>query len=408
MPKGYTDADFQPLQNVEALANFDGKSILSRYHYADVIAREHALAFSVAKMLDEDMLSEVQSAITDALTNGTDFRDFEKRLKPYLMSRGWWGEQVMSDPKDGSTQKVQLGSTRRLRTIYHTNLHSSYAAGQWQRIQETKRALPYLQYMPSVAGKKRDEHKPYYNLVRPVDDIIWQRIMPPNGYGCLCWVKQLTRSQARREGISDEMELETVETVNPRTGETSQTPLGIEPSFDHNHDRNTAMQTLYAEKLQTWTHIPDTQKDNHLQRYEQSLDEYMLALVRQPNFADVVPTVNSTAFSKRMTAIKGGADIADERWAVSTLSPSVQSQLGVTKSVIWLPDNVLSTLVVADADSLPSLLYAAQNMIENIIKVDIKDGKYLVKFAKDGTQYEAVLSIDAVTQTLNIADISQV
>ena len=90
-------------------------------------------------------------------------------------------------------------STRRLRTIFHTNLATAHAAGQWARIQQNKRALPYLKYIPSYANSPRDGHKRYYNLILPVEHELWAQIMPPNGYGCLCGVRQLTRRQALRE-----------------------------------------------------------------------------------------------------------------------------------------------------------------------------------------------------------------
>ena len=76
-------------------------------------------------------------------------------------------------------------STRRLRTIFHTNLATAHAAGQWARIQQNKRALPYLKYIPSYANSPRDGHKRYYNLILPVEHELWAQIMPPNGYGCL-------------------------------------------------------------------------------------------------------------------------------------------------------------------------------------------------------------------------------
>lgn len=247
-PKQYPDFDFEILPNREAIASFDGKVLLDSFGYLDVQAYEHAVAFTVAKMMDADLLAETKAALSDALKNGTDFREFKRRLKPYLMSKGWWGEQVMGDPKDGVIKKVQLGSTRRLRTVYHTNLQTAYAAGQWQRIQQTKDAFPFLQYMPSVAGEPRQSHKKYYNLVLPVDHPLWQVIFPPNEWGCLCWVKQLTRAQAEAIGITDDTTIEYETVQNKRTGETVRVPKGIHPSFAHNHDRLTAIMRLAKEK----------------------------------------------------------------------------------------------------------------------------------------------------------------
>lgn len=96
------------LTNVQALASFDGKTLMPRYHYMDVLAREHAVAFSVAKMMDEDMLADVQSALTDALSNSTDFDVFKKRMEPYLMAKGWWGKELVVDPLTGDAKKYSL------------------------------------------------------------------------------------------------------------------------------------------------------------------------------------------------------------------------------------------------------------------------------------------------------------
>ncbi len=225
------------LPNQEAIIHFQGKTLLTSESYFDVKAYEHALAFTVAKIADEDLLKTVRDAIQSALENGTDFRTFKRTLLPYLNAQGW----------GNFTEDKQL-LDRRLRTIFNTNMSSSYSAGQWQRIQKTKEFLPYLKYMPSLSANKRDEHKQYYGIVRPVDDPIWQSIFPKNGYGCRCWVKQLTQRQAEKEGISDPVDLEMETVENPRTGEKMITPKGVHFNFNHNHDRLSALLKLAEEK----------------------------------------------------------------------------------------------------------------------------------------------------------------
>lgn len=175
-----------------------------------------ALAFTVAQIADKDMLKEVHQAMQQAIQNGTAFHDFQKRLKPYLLARGWLAPtgEITSDV----LREHQKHLGRRLKTIYHTNKQTAYAAGQWERIQQTKEFLPYLQYMPSLSVNKRDGHKRYYGIIRPVDDPIWASLIPPNGFNCKCWVKQITKSEAKRQGISEPIELET---------ETIKTPLQV-------------------------------------------------------------------------------------------------------------------------------------------------------------------------------------
>lgn len=238
----YSEDDYLPLPNKEAIVSFNGKTLLTSESYLDVKAYQHALAFTVAGMMDEDLLAETRDAVKSAMENGTDFADFQKRLMPYLMSKGWLG---ISEDK-GNADKDFI--SRRLRTIFSTNLQTSYAAGQWDRIQQTKEFLPYLQYMPSVSENPRLSHKRYYGICRPVSDPIWQSIMPPNGYRCKCWVKQLTKRQAEKAGISDEKPLETENYTNPKTGEKSDVPVGIDPSFNHNFDRLTSLLKLAEDK----------------------------------------------------------------------------------------------------------------------------------------------------------------
>lgn len=241
--------DFAGLVDKAAFEHFKAKKILPGFSHYDVWLYQHSLAFTVAKMMDADMLAEVKDAIEAAQRNGTAFADFKKRLKPYLMAKGWWGEQIMTDPLDGEPKLVRLGSTRRLKTIFDTNMRTAFAAGQWQRIQANKKALPYLRYNKSASGHPRDGHKRYYGLVLPVDHDIWKVIFPPNGYGCKCSVSALTKRQAEEEGIGGEPDVEMVEFTNPRTGKTVLIPDDITPSFAHNHgDRQGAMDALFGDK----------------------------------------------------------------------------------------------------------------------------------------------------------------
>lgn len=292
-PKGVKYST-DPLLNKEAIIHFKGKTLLTSYSYLDVKAYEHALAFTVAKMMDEDLLKTVRDAIQSALENGTDFRDFKKNLLPYLNAQGW-----------GNFTDDKKLLNRRLKTIFHTNMHSSYSAGQWQRIQQTKEFLPYLQYMPSVSTKKRDEHKQYYGLVRPVDDPIWSSIMPPNGFGCRCYVKQLTKRQAEKIGISEPTTLEMETVQNPRTGEAMQTPKGVHFSFAHNHDRLTALLKLAEDKHGT----------DFRERLEKQLDDLMFNMARESEVtvADFSGILVSQSEVKRLLfAPANGDDILSE------------------------------------------------------------------------------------------------
>lgn len=77
------EINHERLPNKETIAQFNGKVLLTTQHYAELKAYEHALAFTVARIADKDMLTEVHKAMKQAIENGTSFADFKKALKPY-------------------------------------------------------------------------------------------------------------------------------------------------------------------------------------------------------------------------------------------------------------------------------------------------------------------------------------
>jgi uncharacterized protein with gpF-like domain len=130
----------------EAIAYFRQKGYRIGFDHRDVWQQEHQAAFTVAKAMQLDLLKDIRDQVDAALVNGTTLADFKAALKPNLVKHGWWGTQQMTDPVTGETSTVQLGSPRRLKVIYDTNLRTAHAEGQWQRIQEAKASLPFLMY----------------------------------------------------------------------------------------------------------------------------------------------------------------------------------------------------------------------------------------------------------------------
>ena len=55
------------------------------------MGQEHSNAFTVAKMMDADLLKTVQVKLQQALENGESFGSFSKGLIPQLQAAGWWG-----------------------------------------------------------------------------------------------------------------------------------------------------------------------------------------------------------------------------------------------------------------------------------------------------------------------------
>lgn len=225
---------FNPGPPPEVTSFFRNKGLKPSYSWEDVEAEEHAVAFTVAKAMQTDVLTSIQKALNDAMEAGVSYAQFKKDLEPRLRKLGWWGVQEMRDPVTGEMVKAQLGSPRRLKTIYRANLRSARAAGQWDRIERDKTALPYLVYLLGPSEKHRPHHENKAGMVLPVDDVFWRSWYPPNGWNCKCHVRQITRREAERRGISDSPRIETREEFVARTGEYKDIPIGIDAGWEMN------------------------------------------------------------------------------------------------------------------------------------------------------------------------------
>lgn len=212
------------LEPEQAVAYLKSKGYAITWNWQEMVDQAHNISFTVAKAMRLDLLSDIRGALETALQSGQTLKQFIAELQPVLESQGWWGKQVIVDSQ-GVGEMVQLGSPRRLKTIYQTNLQSAYMAGRKASMEETTDTHPYWMYVAILDGKTRPSHRALHGQVFRHDDPIWASIFPPNGFNCRCRVVALTESAVKRRGlriVSSEgsMFTETVETgVNKRTGE---------------------------------------------------------------------------------------------------------------------------------------------------------------------------------------------
>ncbi|MFW6344775.1 MAG: phage minor head protein [Halomonas sp.] len=238
-----------------ALEWFKAKGLRPTFDYRDMIQQEHDVAFTVAKMMDVDLLRTTQDLLAQGMAEGWSKERFTQALAPKLQAAGWWGAKEMEDPLTGNITEAQLGSAHRIKTIYRSNLQSAYSTGQWERIQEQAQDAPWLIYDAVDDHRTREEHGAWDNLVLPVDDPFWRTHMPPNGYNCRCGVIQASDDELEAMGLtpSKRPKIPMKDWTNPRTGKTYKVPQGIDPGWAHNpgQARIEELQKLLAEKAAT-------------------------------------------------------------------------------------------------------------------------------------------------------------
>lgn len=201
------------------------------------MGQEHSNAFTVAKMMDADLLKTVQVKLQQALENGESFGSFSKGLIPQLQAAGWWGKKDIVDPLTGLVTKAQLGSASRLETIFRSNIQSAYSVGQWDNIQQAKRTAPYLMYDAVDDGRTRPEHAARDGEVHEVDSVFWQSHFPPNGWNCRCGVIQLDKDDLEDMGLTPQPKKPNITTqkwTNPRNGVVQDIPIDTDPGWNVN------------------------------------------------------------------------------------------------------------------------------------------------------------------------------
>jgi hypothetical protein len=339
----------------EALDYLQAKKLRPGFDYRDVWREEHAGAFTIAKMGELDMLSDMRDSLAAALKNGTTLRQWSKQVTPELQKRGWWGTQQATDPLTGKTGLVQLGSPRRLQTIYNANMRTARAAGQWERIQRTRDTHPYLLYQLGPSARHRPQHVAWSGTCLSIDDEFWRYAMPPNGWGCKCWTRQVSRAEygrLRDDGYQDPLapmeydddtglptgrrakqllplkiespKLEWRQWVNKRTGEVERVPDGIDPGWDTNPGQAARRQRVAQEFMQSVNRAP--------------------AAAGAEAMAQTLPLIHDdlqTAYQEWVSAVASGAfPDAGGRRTIGAMSPQIvkalKQKVGVTPATAGL------------------------------------------------------------------------
>lgn len=251
-------AALRRLQPEQALAYLKGRGLITQtYGWAELWADEHALQFTISRLANADLLADLQALITDSVAGDLTRRDFMRDAQAALAEKGWWGTKAVTDPDTGELKLTRF-NPQRLKLIYDTNTRMAYAAGQWERVESTKKTHPYLRYVTMDDGRVRPAHAAWHNVTLPIDDSFWQTHMAPNGWRCRCRVVQVNRRDYER-GLTPTgalMKKAAPEVVmrdwlDKATGEIRSIPAGIDPGFGYNPGtaREKALQQLQAGKL---------------------------------------------------------------------------------------------------------------------------------------------------------------
>jgi len=182
----------------ENVAYLEAKKPELHFNYDEIMHEAHHKAFTVAKVTRLDLLGDIQQSLSDALKEGKPFEQWKEELKPTLQKKGWWGETEVTDARTGEVKEIYVGS-RRLKTIYDTNMRVAYTQGRYTSQMESEGE--YLYYSAVLDQLTRPDHQTAHGTLLPKDDPWWDTHYPPNGWKCRCKARVMTDVEAKRRGL---------------------------------------------------------------------------------------------------------------------------------------------------------------------------------------------------------------
>ncbi len=115
---------------------------------------------------------------------------FKKQIESHLTK----GNKVLSWSEfKKEVAKLDIQYNRQwLKTEYDQTIANANSAEKFKEYQSQKHLYPNLEYKTIGDERVRSSHKSMDGIILPVDDPFWQKFMPPNDWGCRCYVLQTT------------------------------------------------------------------------------------------------------------------------------------------------------------------------------------------------------------------------
>ena len=193
--------------------------------WTDAMQGDHDRAFVVAGVTDMAMLEEFQAAAIEG-ARSYDIEAFGAEFDRLVEKYGW---------------SYNGGRDWRVRTIFETNIRTSYMAGRLRQMRDPDmlKARPYWQYIHAdtrVPLNPRELHVAWDGLVLRATDPWWDIYFPPNDWKCSCGVRSLSEDQLKRlgkTGPDEAPEIVRAPYTHKASGETVDLPEGVGYGWDY-------------------------------------------------------------------------------------------------------------------------------------------------------------------------------
>lgn len=357
-----------PLENIAFLMS---KKPELHFDYDEIKFEAHQRAFTIAKITQIDLLSDIQTSLENAFVEGQSFEKWKKELKPTLQKHGWLGKVVVQNPSTKEQKEIFVGASR-LKKIFYTNARTAYAQSE-ARAGYKLPLSEYIRYVAILDNRTRHTHAQMHGKIAHRKDKFWEKNYPPNGWNCRCAVEFISKDEMIEQGFKEMSEIEKT--------------LGFaEKDWDYdtrNLEKNdNGLQLIIENKLKKY--VKNQSAREALELLREQVKENRSMYERIKGFYNEVKALSSDEREKRRK----------ESIFIAKTDKRLREKLGTSAEVVRLSVNTLSTHFKHEAEGITPFDYALIRHILSDENANIEKGnkdRHIVYFSKYGVNYKAVL-----------------
>lgn len=358
-----------PLDNIAFLMSKKGEI---HFDYDEIKFEAHQRAFTVAKVTQIDLLSDIQTSLENAFVEGQSFEKWKEELKPTLQKHGWFGKSVeVINPKTNEKKSIEVGASR-LKKIFYTNARTAYAQSE-ARAGYKLPLSEYIRYVAILDNRTRHTHAQMHGKIAHRKDKFWEKNYPPNGWNCRCAVEFISKDEMIEQGFKEMSEIE--KTLNFAEKDWDYDTRNLEKN-------DNGLQLIIENKLKKYVKNQSTREALELLREQVKENRSMYERIK--GFYNEVKALSSDEREKRRK----------ESIFIAKTDKRLREKLGTSAEVVRLSVNTLSTHFKHEAEGITPFDYALIRHILSDENANIEKGnkdRHIVYFSKYGVNYKAVL-----------------
>ena len=185
-----TAEDVENLPYAEAVEYLKKRDVIKKVDYNKLSDKMRFRAFTASRIADGDLLKRINSELIKNVNDGKGLKDFLSLTKTDILNKvgmgaggqGWYWE-----------------------TVYRTNVQTAYNTGRMMGFEEDKPLA--LHFVGIEDARQTDVCHSLSNVIRPYDDPLWEKYIPPLHFGCRSTVRaiydedELSEEWSSLEGI---------------------------------------------------------------------------------------------------------------------------------------------------------------------------------------------------------------